>query len=291
MKTGIGFSIVFVFCGLYACGQKIPTSNLNTPPTSGVVSNVAEQPTTDSKKDYSTVCKQADDACRHLADKGDAIAEQRLAAFLLKDGTSTDLPQAVTLLRKASDQNVPEAQYLLSTLYDNGKGVPQDTGQQVKLLKASADAGYAPAKQALGFAEVSLGIEFESGTATHPRNLESAKQWYSAAIDAGYSEASGYLNKVRIRLGELKPSYYLLAGTAICLDPYVLDGIRAAGQNSFLRNRIAQEVGCAIQGQQASLKPDAVVQPLNNGTTSINAGGSIIYVLSSDVKLSYDQHQ
>jgi len=199
------------------------------------------------------------------------------------------LQNAVTLLRKAVDQNLPEAQYTLSTLYHEGKGVQPDIAQRVRLLKASASSGYERAKEDLGPAALELGELYETGTTGLAVDLQSAKQWYSAAADAGSLDAAKYLKRVRIKLGEIKPTYYLATGAVICANPYMFDAIRSAAQYPILRDRIIHQTGCAIQGQKMALREDLLIQPMNNGITSINGNGFSGYVLSSDVKISYDE--
>jgi uncharacterized protein len=44
-------------------------------------------------------------------------------------------------LRPAADAGSPEAQYALATLYKEGRGVPRDSAEAVKLLGAAAQAG------------------------------------------------------------------------------------------------------------------------------------------------------
>jgi TPR repeat protein len=73
----------------------------------------------------------------------------------LEDGTAAhdrgDYTTAVRLWRTLADQGVAQAQFLLGTMYENGKGVTQDYGEAMKLYRRAADyPGYAAPLYALG---------------------------------------------------------------------------------------------------------------------------------------------
>jgi len=63
-----------------------------------------------------------------------------------------------TLLPLADSGN-PRAQYLLGSLYENGKGVLKDMDRAIDLYKKSAASGYSGAQNSLGvFYEMGIGV-------------------------------------------------------------------------------------------------------------------------------------
>jgi len=85
-----------------------------------------------------------------------------------------------TLLPLADSGN-PRAQYLLGSLYENGKGVLKDMDRAIDLYKKSAASGYSGAQNSLGvFYEMGIGV------------LQDYKEsffWYKKAADQGHPQA------------------------------------------------------------------------------------------------------
>lgn len=67
-----------------------------------------------------------------------------------KDYAKQNLKKSVKTLQKAVNAQNLMAMYLLSAMYENGRGVKVDMEQAVKLMQQSADKGYATAQSALG---------------------------------------------------------------------------------------------------------------------------------------------
>jgi hypothetical protein len=65
-------------------------------------------------------------------------------------GVPQDYTQAVLWYRKAAEQNLAIAQYRLGVLYANGVGVPLDKAQSAAWLQKAADQGYVYAQEMLG---------------------------------------------------------------------------------------------------------------------------------------------
>ena len=80
------------------------------------------------------------------------------------------------------------ATYLLGTLYEKGKGVPQDIQKAMDLYLQSAyrsDHVSAPS-------QLALGRLYEKGEGT-ARNLSKARYWYARASKSGSKEAAAAL--------------------------------------------------------------------------------------------------
>ncbi|NYE59144.1 TonB family protein [Duganella sp. 1224] len=69
-----------------------------------------------------------------------AAAESMLGVMLLNGGQAGDVPEAVTLLGKAAEQNERTAQVALADCYENGRGVAQDYAQAAKWYQRAAQA-------------------------------------------------------------------------------------------------------------------------------------------------------
>jgi hypothetical protein len=65
-------------------------------------------------------------------------------------GVPQDYAQAVVWYRKAAEQNLATAQYRLGVLYANGAGVPPDKAQSAAWFQKAADQGYVYAQEMLG---------------------------------------------------------------------------------------------------------------------------------------------
>jgi uncharacterized protein len=80
---------------------------------------------------------------------------QAANAGQLEDGTAAhdrgDYTTAIRLWRPLADQGVAQAQFLLGTMYENGKGVAQDYREAMKWYRLAAHyEGYAAPLYALG---------------------------------------------------------------------------------------------------------------------------------------------
>ncbi len=79
----------------------------------------------------------------------------------------------MTWQRKAADQGLASAQWVLGVSYETGQGVPHDDAEAVKWYRKAADQGFANAMLNLGFMYVSgRGV---------PQNSLQAHVWFNLA--------------------------------------------------------------------------------------------------------------
>lgn len=104
------------------------------------------------------------------------------------DGVAPDAQLAAHWYQAASLRGDVTATYLLGTLYEKGKGVPQDIQKAMDLYLQSAyrsDHVSAPS-------QLALGRLYEKGEGT-ARNLSIARYWYARASKSGNKEAAAAL--------------------------------------------------------------------------------------------------
>ena len=89
------------------------------------------------------------------ADKGDAEARYELgrAFFSGALGVAKDEAEAVKWFRKAAEQNLADAQYILGVCYDSGEGVAKDEIEAYKWWLLAAGHGNDDAKYNLTIVE------------------------------------------------------------------------------------------------------------------------------------------
>ena len=113
----------------------------------------------------------------------------------------------------AAEAGHAESQYMLSTLYDEGQGIPQDSGQAAFWERKAADQGHAYAQANLSFraystgdfeeafawcqraahsnlawAQYNLGLMYRKGEGVPPSDAEAAR-WYALAAAQDFPEA------------------------------------------------------------------------------------------------------
>jgi TPR repeat protein len=96
-------------------------------------------------------------------------------------GVPRDYAEALRLSRLAADQGFAAAQYSLAFAYANGQGVPQDYAEAVKWSWLAADQGYA-------LAQYYLGIAYGNGQGV-PQDLIQSYKWFEVAAAHGYKDA------------------------------------------------------------------------------------------------------
>lgn len=104
------------------------------------------------------------------------------------NGSTTSPPDTATALqtlKEQADSGNAEATYRLAYIYENGlAGIEKDTTEAIKLYHRSAQQGYAPAQNYLGFCYYrGCGVE---------RNPDEALKWIQLAADNG--DAKSYNN-------------------------------------------------------------------------------------------------
>jgi hypothetical protein len=91
-----------------------------------------------------------------------------------------DYATALRLFRPLADAGDPVAQYVLGSMYGNGRGVPQDYAEAVEWYRRAADQGNAKAQSNLGFM-------YSSGYGVLQDYAEAVK-WYRKGADQGDAE-------------------------------------------------------------------------------------------------------
>lgn len=131
------------------------------------------------KADYATALKEF----QPLAARGDAEAQYRLGRmYEYGRGVMTDMPQAMTWLRKSAAQDNASAQGELGAIYASGfGGVPQDDAQAVAWFQKAAAQGNATA-------QYNLGLMYAKGGGVK-QDFAQAVAWYRKAADQGQVEA------------------------------------------------------------------------------------------------------
>lgn len=97
--------------------------------------------------------------------------EEAVAAYSRGDYTT-----AYRLFKPMAQQGMPEAQFILGLMYDNGRGVPQNYAMAVKWYQKAAEQGIAKA-------QFNLGVSYEDGQGV-PRNYILAYMWFDLASSA-----------------------------------------------------------------------------------------------------------
>ena len=81
------------------------------------------------------------------AEQGDVVSQVELGKIYKLD--RENYKEAAKWFRMAVEQNDPEAQYYLGTLYNFGDGVEEDIDEALKWYRKSADQGYEKALEKL----------------------------------------------------------------------------------------------------------------------------------------------
>ena len=113
--------------------------------------------------------------------------------FLSAGSLSAQSIDVKKLIQLANQGNV-EAQYNLSGMYYNGRGVPQDYAEAVKWLRLPADQGFAEAQSILG-------AMYYNGEGV-PQDYVQAHMWLNLAAAKG--SKSGESNR-NIVAGKMSP--------------------------------------------------------------------------------------
>jgi TPR repeat protein len=129
---------------------------------------------------------KAASACRRLAEKGDAAAQNALGAlYSTGHGVPQDQKVATAWYRKAADQGLAEAQCRVATAYYSGLGVPRDYSEAANWARKSADQGFVQCQH-------NLGVAYAKGQGV-TRDYNEAVTWYRKAADQGFGAAQAGL--------------------------------------------------------------------------------------------------
>jgi len=129
------------------------------------------------------------------------------------DYNSGQFSQAAKWFRAAAEQGHAESQYILSTMYDAGKGVPQDDTQAARWERTAAEQGHVYAQANLSFrcysasdlagafewcqraadgelawAQYNLGLMYQKGEGVARSEAEAA-HWYRLAASQDFADA------------------------------------------------------------------------------------------------------
>ncbi|MBO0662960.1 sel1 repeat family protein [Jiella sp. CQZ9-1] len=85
---------------------------------------------------------KARDLMKAAADQGLPLAEYNYAQMLIEASPSGGFSAAAGYFRKAAEAGVPEAQYAMSQLFANGRGVPENLARARAWLQTSANNGF-----------------------------------------------------------------------------------------------------------------------------------------------------
>ena len=171
-------------------------------------------------------------------------------------------PEAAASFSQAAEQGHAESQYILSTMYDAGKGVPQDDAQAARWEHRSADQGHLYAEANLSFrcysasdlagafewcqraadgelawAQYNLALMYQKGEGVARSEAEAA-HWYRLAASQGFADA-------QLRLADL---YY--TGQGIHVPQLCRRTLPACGLRVVLRHALA----CVIHGAEDVLR-------------------------------------
>jgi hypothetical protein len=153
------------------------------------------------------------------SEQGVARAKYDLATlyFRMDEGE-----RGLTWLREAVDQDHPQAHTLLSTLYGEGRGVPRDEAESIRLLRRAAELGDPAAQNEYG---VALRDGSRVGSDAHQ-----SFQWFEKAARSGYTDAQFNLALAYLRgTGVGQDRVRGVAWLEVCRDETYRDAIRELG--------------------------------------------------------------
>ena len=123
---------------------------------------------------------------RPLAEAGDAVAQFSVGTLYDQGrGVPQDDAQATAWFRRAAEQGFAPAQFNLGNAYRHGRGVAASDTQAVSWWRKAADQG-------VGGAQFNLGSAYLRGEGV-PRDEDAARRWYERAVQAGHPLAGQML--------------------------------------------------------------------------------------------------
>jgi len=115
-----------------------------------------------------------------------------------------DYETAHRLIKPLAEKGLPEAQFNLGLLYDNGQGVPRNYAEALTWYRKAAEQGN-------GKGQYSLGMMYYNGQGV-PKDYSEAMKWYRKAAEQGFAEAQYNLGNLCYR-GQGVPQDYAEAVT------------------------------------------------------------------------------
>jgi TPR repeat protein len=130
--------------------------------------------------------------------------------------------QGLAWLREAVDQDHPEAHTLLSTIYREGLGVPQDEKESMRLLRRAARLEDPEGQNAYG-------VALRDGTRVES-DAQQSFQWFEKAAWGDYTEAQLNLGLAYVHgIGVERDQVRGVAWLEVCRDVTYRGAIRALG--------------------------------------------------------------
>ena len=126
---------------------------------------------------------------RLAAEQGDAMAQYNLGTMYDNGrGLPQNYAEAARWYRLAADQSLAQAQYNLGNTYASGEGVPENDAEAARWYRLAADQGLAKA-------QYNLGAMYDKGQGV-PQNYAEAVRWYRLAAEQGNAEAQYNLGRM-----------------------------------------------------------------------------------------------
>ncbi len=124
------------------------------------------------------------------ADAGDQPSQALLwLAYAHGYGVPKDLKKAVVWLRKLAERDNPEAQFILASLYRDGRGgLPVDHAEAFKWTLKSAEHGHA-------VSQLNVGAAYMDGDGVK-QDYRQARVWLTRSAEAGFSHAQYQLGRL-----------------------------------------------------------------------------------------------
>lgn len=155
---------------------------------------------------------------------GHGPASYNLALLLISTGDDGDLGRAVTLLRRASDADLGDAQYALAVLLKQGRGAPPDEAEAARLMKRAAENGAMAA-------EVEYAIMLFNGDGVL-KDEAAAARLFARAAGRGNAIAQNRLARILVMGRGLRKNlveaaaWHLAASGQGLTDPWLDDNLR-----------------------------------------------------------------
>jgi uncharacterized protein len=124
------------------------------------------------------------------AERGDPGSQVLLwLAYSGGYGVPKDLQKGLPWLRKAAERGSPEGQWVLSTVYEFGRGgIPVDHVESFKWALKAAEQGHV-------IAQHNVGSAYLHGSGVQ-RNLEQARYWYGRAAEQGFAHSEWMMGRI-----------------------------------------------------------------------------------------------
>ena len=124
------------------------------------------------------------------AERGDLGSQVLLwLAYSGGHGVAKDVKKGLPWLRKAAQQGSLESQWILSTVYQFGRGgVPVDLVESFKWALKAAERGHM-------IAQHNVGSAYLHGTGVE-KNLDQARDWYGRAAEQGFAHSEWMMGRI-----------------------------------------------------------------------------------------------